>query len=339
MSEALTRTQKQLKEMVHSEAVQQRLQECMGKRANQFATSMLSLVAQDKMLAESEPATILQSAMTAATLDLPIQKDLGFAWIIAYRDNKNNRTVAQFQMGYKGYIQLAMRTGQYALMNAEPVPQSAYKGRDEFGEPVIDWNEIDSGGDVGGYAFVFRLVNGFTKKTYWPMVKVQAHAKRFSQSFRGGYGPWRDDFDAMALKTVVKNTLSKWGMLSVEMQQAFASDQTSGDEYIDNPKDDNETIDVNPVSAKLAKNNAAKTADTQTAPEAAETKEAAMPHPAVMAETIGVPLAVLKEYAIAHGMTVTSFTGVSRENREAMLADPTATKAAINAWMDAQNQG
>lgn len=273
----MTTTQNKLKSMLQTDSVKQRLEQCLGDKANGFATSMLALVAQDKLLAESEPTSILQSAMTAATLDLPIQKDLGFAWIIAYRDNKKNQVTAQFQMGYKGFIQLALRTGQYASLNAEAVPSAAYKGRDDVGEPIIDWDEIDKGGQIAGYAFAFKLVNGFSKKAYWSKAKVEAHAKRFSQSFRKGYGPWKDDFDAMALKTVVKNTLNKWGILSVEMQKALDEDQKAGSEYVDNGPD---AIDVSNASSRtnaLLDTLKADTSEKEATP--FDVREAAEPEP------------------------------------------------------------
>lgn len=235
MSTAITKTQKDLKQMVQSETVQERLHQCLGKRANQFATSLLALVGNDRLLADAEPQSILQSAMTAATLDLPIQKDLGFAWIIGYKDNSAGSTVAQFQMGYKGFIQLALRSGQYAGMNDVVVTDGAYGGTDALGEPIIHWDRIDPANDAIGYAFAFRLVNGFSKCVYWSKEKVQAHAKRFSQSYRSGRGgPWVTDFDQMAMKTVIKSALSKWGILSVEMQTAIIEDQKADGAYIDN---------------------------------------------------------------------------------------------------------
>jgi len=227
--------QTQLKKMMDSESVQARLKECLGKHSQQFTSSVLAVVNDNKLLQNADPKTILTSAMTAATLNLPIQKDLGFAWIVPYK------TVAQFQMGYKGYIQLAMRTGQYSRMNATAVTEGAFKGYDDMGEPMIDWAKIDPDEDAVGYVFAFRMVNGFTKVEYWSRKKVEAHAMRYSQAYRydktnGRQScPWSTDFDQMALKTVIKNTLSKWGILSVEMQKALAEDQSVDGEYVDNP--------------------------------------------------------------------------------------------------------
>ncbi len=233
MTQAISKTQSEMKRMLSQDSVRDKLESCLGKRANQFATSILSLTARDEYLAKCKPDTILGAAMTAATLDLPIQKDLGFAWIIPYGNE------AQFQMGYKGFIQLALRTGQYKRMNAEVVNDSMFGGFDAFGEPVIYWENFDPTKETVGYFFGYEMVNGFRKTAYWTKERVKDHAKRYSQGYRSkNKSPWDTDFDMMALKTVVKNTLSKWGILSVELQQALVSDQAvqaSDDRaYVDN---------------------------------------------------------------------------------------------------------
>jgi recombination protein RecT len=228
MTQAITKTTPaamELKSMLATPSVQERLNACLGARANQFATSLLSLTNASLQLQKCKPATILTAAMTAATLDLPINKDLGFAWIVPYKDE------AQFQMGYKGFIQLAMRTGQYKAMNAVPVNAEALNGFNWCGEPEIDWHKFDPTKPAVGYWFGFELINGFRKAEYWCKPRVEAHAARFSQAFRTGAKeggrpcPWQTDFDAMALKTVIKLTLAKWGILSVEMQTAMDNDQ------------------------------------------------------------------------------------------------------------------
>lgn len=209
-----------LQDLLKKDSYRNRFEQVLGARAPQFISSILSLGTRLKGV---EPRSILASAAIAASLDLPIDPNLGFAWIVPYK--KNGVMFGQFQLGTKGIIQLAQRTGSYRSMNAEAVNAEVYKGRDEIGEPKIDWEEIDEDKPVEGYVFSFRMINGFTKVCYWSKKKVEAHAKRYSQSYRGGYdSPWKDNFDKMALKTVVANELRRWGMLSVEMQGAFASD-------------------------------------------------------------------------------------------------------------------
>lgn len=240
MTTQMQHAPRDLKSIVRSEKVIGRFEEVLGKtRAPQYMASILSLQNATPALQSADPVSIIAAAMTAATLDLPVNKDLGFAWIIPYRDNKAKKTVAQFQLGYKGFIQLAQRSGQFARMNASPVNAEAFSGFDEIGEPVIDWTKLDLEKPAVGYAFGFRLVNHFQKLEYWTRERVQSHAKRYSRSHSSG--PWRDDFDAMALKTVCKLTLSRWAPLSVQMQSAQQFDQQvyDGDkdgDYRDNPK-------------------------------------------------------------------------------------------------------
>lgn len=209
-----------LSALLKAPAYASRFEEVLGARAPQFVSSLIAI---GNTMPDVEPKSIIGSAMVAAALDLPIDKNLGFSWIIPYR--KGDRKYAQFQMGYKGYIQLGMRSGQYARMNAVAINQEVFKGWDEVGEPVLDWDSYDPDKEVWGYFFGFQLVNGFTKKAVWTKAKVIEHAKRYSQSYRNDSDIWRDQFHAMAIKTVTSNTLRKWGPLSVQLQRAVSSDQ------------------------------------------------------------------------------------------------------------------
>lgn len=197
-----------------------RFKEVLGKKAPAFISS---LIAVGRSMPDVEPNSIVASAMTAAVLDLPIEKSLGFAWIVPYREG--DRKYAQFQLGVKGFIQLAQRSGSYSRMNARAVNVEAFKGYDDVGEPIIDWSAIDPAKEPIGYVFAFKLTNGFSKVCFWTTERVRIHAQRYSQAFRKGYGPWKDNFEAMALKTVIKNELSDWGILSVEFQTALLEDQ------------------------------------------------------------------------------------------------------------------
>jgi len=224
-----------LRSLISSPAYQARFKEVLGEKAQQFCTSIINV---GNTMQDVEPNSIIQSAMIAAALDLPVDKNLGFAWIVPYK--KGGEKYAQFQMGFKGYIQLGLRTGQYKRMNARAINAEAFGGYDEVGEPVIDWSKVDESKPVVGYVFAFSLVNGFAKVAYWPKSRVEEHAKRYSQSFRGGYeSPWKTHFDEMALKTVIKNELARWGILSIQMQEAMSKDQAVIDvegkvTYVDN---------------------------------------------------------------------------------------------------------
>jgi recombination protein RecT len=205
--------------------VGKRFAEVLGKRAPQFVTSILQLAASDKILAVADPYTVYNAAMTAASLDLPVNKNLGFAWIIGYKNNAKQTTEAQFQLGYKGYIQLAQRTGQYSKINCVEVYENQFKSWNALTEELDADFSSEGTGRVVGYCGFFRLLNGYEKTVYWSSEKVKAHATRFSKNFKFNDSTWKTDFDAMAKKTVLKNMLSTWGILSVELQNALKVDQ------------------------------------------------------------------------------------------------------------------
>jgi recombination protein RecT len=203
-----------IKQLMKSESVKKRFEDVLGSKAPQFMTSVINLVNSDTNLAKVDQMSVIGSAMVAASLDLPVDKNLGYSWIIPY-GNK-----AQFQLGYKGYIQLALRTGQYKHINVIEVYEGELQEWNRLTEEFeIDFDKKKSDAVVG-YAAYFELVNGFKKTVYWTKEEVEKHRKRFSKSDFG----WKRDWDAMAKKTVLKNMLSKWGILSVEMQKAFAED-------------------------------------------------------------------------------------------------------------------
>ncbi|MCR1993509.1 recombinase RecT [Bacillus subtilis] len=203
-----------MKGLLSSPAVMNRFEEVLGKRASQFTASILSLYNSENTLQKADPMSVISSAMVAATLDLPVDKNLGYAWIVPYKGR------AQFQLGYKGYIQLALRTGQYKSINCIPVHEGELQKWNPLTEEIdIDFEKRESD-SVIGYAAYFELLNGFRKTVYWTKAQVEKHKKKFSKSDFG----WGKDWDAMALKTVLKSMLSKWGILSVEMQKAVIED-------------------------------------------------------------------------------------------------------------------
>lgn len=210
-----------LKVLLARSDIQARIKEVLGDRASEFGASVVSLANSSQRLMDCDPNSVIASCMTAALLHLPIDKNLGFAHIVPYAG------VAQFQMGYKGFIQLAMRTAQYRHLNACPVFEGELVKYDRLsGEVVIDENKKKSE-TIIGYAAYFELTNGFKHSLYWRLDQVEAHAKRFSQAYQKKKqdSPWFTAFDAMALKTVIKALLSKWGILSIEMQRAIREDQ------------------------------------------------------------------------------------------------------------------
>jgi len=216
--------QKTIHSLMNEDTVKKRFQELLGQKANGFISSVIGAVKNNSMLQNGEPQSILSAAVVAATLDLPIDPNLGFAAIVPYKD-KTGKIVAQFQMMYKGFVQLAQRSGQYKTINACEI----YDGEIESFNRItgdIFFNTSNKKSDkIIGYAAYFRLVNGFEKTLYMSSEDINKHGKRFSQTFKKGFGLWIDDFDSMALKTVLKRLLSKYGILSIDMQNAVKFDQ------------------------------------------------------------------------------------------------------------------
>src|SRR5690606_19977041 len=180
----------------------------------------MQAVNNNALLQKADMHTILTAAATAASLDLPINQNLGYAYIVPYKGN------AQFQIGWKGYVQLAQRTGQYHAINALPVYANQFKSYNSLTEHLDADFSGEGEGEVVGYAAYFRLINGFDKKVYRSKYKVIAHAKKYSKSYGDKYSAWTTSFDEMGCKTVLKNALSKYGILSIEMQTAILSDQS-----------------------------------------------------------------------------------------------------------------
>ncbi|WP_373279885.1 recombinase RecT, partial [Lactococcus fujiensis] len=201
-----------------SAPVQARFQEVLGKKSSGFVSSLLTVVNNNNLLKRATPDSIMTAAMKAATLDLPIEPSLGFAYIIPYGQE------AQFQIGYKGLIQLALRSGQITGLNSGIVYKSQFISYDPlFEELEIDFMQPED--EVVGYFASMKLSNGFMKVVYWTKARVENHKKRFSKA--GAKSPWATDFDAMAQKTVLKAMISKFAPLSQEMQIAVIADNES----------------------------------------------------------------------------------------------------------------
>nr|WP_309101656.1 recombinase RecT [Fredinandcohnia onubensis] len=216
-----------LKALLNTPTMQKKFDQVLNKKAPQFMASLLNLYNGDPNIQAAEPMSIVSSAMVAASLDLPIDKNLGYAWIVPFYDSKKGYKVAQFQLGYKGYIQLALRTGQYKAINVIEVRE---------GE-LVKWNrlteelELDldaaTSEKVIGYCGYFKLINGFEKTVYWTKDQLEEHRIKFNKAKdkKSLNNVWRSDYDAMAMKTVLRNMLGKWGILSIEMQKALNEDE------------------------------------------------------------------------------------------------------------------
>lgn len=204
-----------IKGLMDNPTVKKRFEEVLKQRAPQYMSSIVNLVNGDTNLKKCDQMSVIASCMVAATLDLPVDKNLGYAWVVPYKNK------AQFQLGYKGYVQLALRTGQYKAINVIEIHEGELIDWNPLTEELkIDFTQKKSDAIIG-YAGYFELINGFKKSTYWTKEQITKHKNKFSKSDFG----WKKDFDAMAKKTVLRNMLSKWGILSIEMQNAYTADQ------------------------------------------------------------------------------------------------------------------
>lgn len=271
-----------IKDYIAAPAVQQKMSEMFTDKRllDGFVQSVIAIAGSDELLAVAEPRSVFNACLTAASLNLPINKNLGFAHIIGYKNNKKGITEAQFQLGARGFRELAQRSGQYKVINQGEVRLGELIGRDRLtGDLNFKWCDDDAERDelpVVGYFSYFKLMNGFSSTLYMSMEEIKAHGQRYSQSFKRGYGPWVDNFDAMALKTVSKLNISKNGPLSVDMQKAVTVDQAvihddskidyvDGNELIDVKADEDEKADI--IAANTVdESNSGDAADNDTTP-------------------------------------------------------------------------
>lgn len=221
-----------LKQLLATPTMKKKFEDVLNKKAPQFMSSLLNLYSNDSYLQKANPMSVVTSALVAATLDLPIDKNLGYAWVVPYGNQ------AQFQMGYKGFIQLALRTGQYRNINVIEVYEGELKSFNRLTEEI----ELDFDGKksdkVIGYTGFFELINGFRKTVYWSKEDIERHKKQFSKT---GFA-WKDNYDAMAKKTVIRNMLNKWGILSIDMQKGLSADNKNANDI--EVTDDGEIIDI-----------------------------------------------------------------------------------------------
>lgn len=217
---------KTLRELFNNPIIKTKIEQLVGKNSATFATSVMQIANSNTMLRTADPTSIFNAACMAATLNLPLQNGLGFAYIVPFKNNKERKVEAQFQIGYKGFIQLAQRSGQFKRLVALPVYKNQLLKKDFINGFEFDWEQEPEKDEnpIGYYAY-FKLVNDFSAELYMSHDDIVKHAQRYSQTFKKGFGVWHDNFEAMALKTVIKLLLSKQAPLSVEMQQAVLADQ------------------------------------------------------------------------------------------------------------------
>ena len=250
---ALTVTQQNVvsfKKMVDGNYVQNQLKQVLKENAGTFATSLMEVYTNDKQLQSCDPKSVVQEAIKAASLKLPLNKQLGMGYILVFKNyDKDKRQVVPtptLVIGYRGYIQLAIRSGQYRNINADVVYEGEYKGFDKL-TGDLDLSGEKQSDKIQGFFAYFELINGFKKTLYMPVEDMARYALKFSPSFRGqkdlpkvddiidkwneqsvngatGQG-WMNDGISMGRKTVLRQLLSKYGLLSIEMQNALVSDE------------------------------------------------------------------------------------------------------------------
>lgn len=234
---------------LNSDAIKNKFTEILGQKGVGFISSVLSVVNSNQSLANADQNSIYTAALMAASLDLPINQNLGLAYIVPYNAKQSDGTIkqmAQFQLGYKGFKQLAQRTGQFKYINESDVKQGEIKSYDRLtGEIIFEWIQDPAERlklPVIGYVSYFELLNGFKSTFYMSMEEVESHAKKYSQTYKKyGTGLWKDEKDGMAKKTVAKLNLSKNAPLSIEMQKAIVADQAviKSDSFVNE-----ETVDI-----------------------------------------------------------------------------------------------
>ena len=202
--------QDKLKDLVQMPQIKEMFRNALAENADSFIASVIDLYNNDRTLQTCAPNEVLMEAFKAATLKLPINKQLGFAYIVPFKD-KTGKSIPTFQIGYRGLIQLCIRTGFYRHIHAGPVFSGEFVSENRLtGE--IDLSGRREGDKVVGFSAYLETVNGFNKAIYWTVDEVNAHAKKYSKSYGYGSGPWVTDYEAMATKTVLRVLLSKYGM-------------------------------------------------------------------------------------------------------------------------------
>lgn len=225
----------QLKQTLNAPSVKAKFEEMLGKRAPQFMTSITTVVQNNALLQKADVNSVVMGAATAASMDLPLHPALGYAALVPF--NSKDGCYAQLQVMANGLVELAMRSGQVQSLIAEEVLDGQLVKKNKFtGDYVFD-EDAKKSDKVIGYMAYIRLNNGFEKYEYMTVEEIKAHAQKFSQTFKKGGGVWRDNFSAMAKKTLLRKILTKWCPKSLQMQQAIVFDQSVVNGTVDNIED------------------------------------------------------------------------------------------------------
>lgn len=213
----------QLKSALNAPSVRQKFEEMLGKRSSQFMTSITSVVSNNALLQKADVNSIIMGSAVAASMDLPLNANLGYAALVPF--NSKDGCFAQLQVMVKGWTELFLRSGQCQSIICETVYEGQLVKKNKFtGEYVFD-EDAKTSDKIIGFMSYFRLTNGFEKYEYMTIEEIKAHAQKFSQTFRRGSGIWKEHFEEMAKKTVLKRLITKWAPKSIEMQRMAMFDQ------------------------------------------------------------------------------------------------------------------
>ena len=248
--------------LLDSEGYKKRFEELLGNRTPQFVSSIVSLVNAEPNLQKvfyEAPVTILQASLKAATFNLPIDQNLGYAYIVPFNNTvkhadgtSSKRMEANFIMGWKGMHQLALRTGVYETINVTDVREGELKSYNRLTEEIeLDFIEDEDERDkakIIGYVGNYRLINVTKKTVYMTKQQVEKHEQKHRKGQYMGKG-WRDDFDAMALKTVYRKLIGKWGIMSIDYQKADKATIAAAEALSTGKFDDEDTLDDGMIDA------------------------------------------------------------------------------------------
>lgn len=252
MANEVTKQQKvTIQSLVHNEEFVSKAQDILQDGTPQFMASVLTLANSNKLLGECDPIKLYNCCLMAAALKLPFNQNLGQAYIVPFKGEP------QLQIGWKGFIQLAQRSGQFKRINCSDVREGEIVKRDRLtGEIEFDWLD-DAEREkkpVIGYVAYFELLNGYQQTLYMSKAEVEAHAKKYSQTYKQGFGVWKDNFDAMARKTLIKRILNQFAPLSVDMAKAMEYDQADANGRYPDNADRVEIVDAEIGSSEEERN-------------------------------------------------------------------------------------
>lgn len=252
---------KRLSAMLSADSVKAQFQNALKEHSDLFLTSILDIYSSDTYLQKCDPGKVIAECLKAATLRLPLNKQLGFAYVVPFDKNSkvsvegkdvwSKESIPTFIIGYKGLIQLAMRTGAYRTINADVVYEGELQEVDKL-TGIISLSGKRTSDKVAGYFAHFETVNGFRKTMFMSADDMVKYAKKYSKSFNSQSSPWKTEPDSMGTKTMLRKLLGKYGIMSVEFASAMASDNdeltADGrlDEALSNEANQGEIIDLDP---------------------------------------------------------------------------------------------